>query len=75
MQITVVSKQEQEEIFRLLSPEQIAPRCGPMRWARVHIISAALDKIAERIAGDANGGGIKAGAGGDLPAAEPGADS
>ena len=41
----------------------------------IHIISAALDKIAERIAGDANGGAIKAGAGGDLPAAEPGADS
>jgi len=41
----------------------------------IHIISAALDKIAERIVGDANGDGIKAGAGGDLAAAEPGADS
>jgi hypothetical protein len=41
----------------------------------IHIISAALDKIAERIAGDANGGALKAGAGGDPPASEPGTDS
>ena len=41
----------------------------------IHIISAALDKIAERIAGDANVSDIEAGTGGDIPAAEAGADN